>query len=334
LINREDIYQSAEQIIDIADWPVHEDYEVFPIGARDKSLRICPSNSPSFCIAGHRYLFKEAIKSAKDPSKPKFPDQYWSEIIAFKIGRLMKLSIPPVFAAFNSDTGQPGALVEWFTGYPNQASERFTPGGDHMQRLIENYDRDKGRKHNLQTIVLLSKALTQSKWLNSSWIEYWGLCLCYDAVIGNTDRHQENWGILWDDDTKTARFSPYFDNGTSLGHEIPPIKFPKFRSNSDMLDGYIRRGRHQMRWALENDVRLPLIQGVVDYAKEYPSVTPSLIDSLAWSEDELEQSLTQLVSFDIKSPLTEDRAAFVLFLASHRRALLTELLEKLRVEAN
>ena len=203
-----------------------------------------------------------------------------------------------------------------------------------MQRLIENYDRDKGRKHNLQTIILLSKTLTRIKRLNSSWIEYWGLCLCYDAVIGNTDRHQENWGILWDEDTKKARFSPYFDNGTSLGHEIFPIKFPEFRGNSDMLDGYIRRGRHQMRWALDDDVRLPLIQGVVDYAKEYPSVTPSLIDSLAWSEDELEQSLTQLVSFDIESPLTKDRASFVFFLARHRRALLTELLEKLRVEAN
>jgi len=334
LIDRENIHQPAEQIIDIADWPVHEDYEVFPVGARDKSLRVCPDNSPSFCISGHSYLFKEAIKSTKDPSIPKFPDQYWSEIIAFKISRLMKLSTPPAFAAFNSETGQPGALIEWFTGYPNQPVERFTPGGDHMQRLISNYDRVKGREHNLQTIILFSKALNKNKTLTTNWKEYWGLCLCYDALIGNTDRHQENWGVLWDESGTKARFAPYFDNGTSLGHEIFPDKFSAIQNTPDMLNAYIRRGNHQMKWRINDNVRLPLIQGVINYAKKYPEVIPTLIDSLAWDEDKLEQGLTQLLSFDIESPLSEHRAKFVLFLTSHRRMLLTESLERLRDNAH
>ena len=333
MIDREDIFQPAEQVIDIVEWPVHDDYEVFPIGARDKSLRICPvSEAHPFCIGGHRYLFKEAIKSAKDPRQPKFPDQYWSEIIAFKIGRLMNLNVPPAFAAFNSDTDQPGALIEWFTGYPEQHIERFTAGGDHMQRLIKNYDRDKGREHNLATITVFSKALAQHRLLNHDWKEYWGLCLCYDALIGNTDRHQENWGVLWNEHAKTARFTPYFDNGTSLGYEIFPNKFLKLRQNKDMLNAYLRRGRHQMKWEITSEKRLPLMQGVIDYAKEYPQIIPILINSLMWNEADLEEILTQLVSFELKFRLSRDRADFVYFLTVRRRKLLLESLEKLRDE--
>ena len=112
---------------------------------------------------------------------------------------------------------------------------------------------------------------------------------------------------------KTTRFTPYFDNGTSLGHEIFPNKFSKLRENEDMLDAYIRRGRHQMKWAITSEKRLPLMQGVIDYAKEYPQVIPVLINSLMWSEADLEEILTQLVLFELKSPLSRDRAEFRTF---------------------
>lgn len=36
----------------------------------------------------------------------------------------------------------------------------------------------------------------------------------YDALLGNTDRHPGNWGLICSDDT--WRFSPIFDNGADL----------------------------------------------------------------------------------------------------------------------
>lgn len=72
MIDREGVEQGPGQVIDIAGWDIHQEYEVFPVGARDKSLFVCPDPAPfDFCLPRHRYLFKEAIKSAKDPGKPR-----------------------------------------------------------------------------------------------------------------------------------------------------------------------------------------------------------------------------------------------------------------------
>ena len=75
LIDRDGVDQGPDQIIDIADWPMYGDYEVYPVGARDKSLLISPDPAPhTFCLPGHRYLFKEAIKSVKNPGQPRHPE--------------------------------------------------------------------------------------------------------------------------------------------------------------------------------------------------------------------------------------------------------------------
>lgn len=331
MIDRESVHQKNNQIIDISSWNSHGEFEVFPVGARDKSLRICPDTFEfDFCIPKHKYLFKEAIKSAKDPREDRYPDQYWSEIIAFKIGRLMQLSIPPAFVAINSETGEPGSLIEWFTGYSFHIDERYTPGGDYMQAMIEGYDRDKGREHNLNTIFSFSRLLKQHYNLNQDWKEYWGLCLCFDALIGNTDRHQENWGVLWNKSSGNCRFAPFFDNGTSLGHELFPSKFLKTIKDEQMLAAYVRRGCHHMKWNLGERRRLPLIEGVRLYCEKFPNIIQVLVDKLNWKDDTLAEILSELTTFNIKSPLTSERTEFIFKLTQYRKNLLLKTLESVR----
>lgn len=330
MIDRKGIDQGPHQVIDIADWYIYRDYEVFPEGARDKSLRVCPDPAPfDFCLPRHRYLFKEAIKSAQHPGKPRHPDQYWAELIAFRIGRLMGLTLPPVFVAIDSTRDEPGTLNEWFMGYPGAGDERHFPGGDYMQRRIPGYDREKGKEHNLTTIIELSRILERGRWLSHDWQRYWGLCLCFDALIGNTDRHQENWGLIWSEEGPTARFTPYFDNGTSLGHELLPQKMQRMMRDPKELAGYLRRGKHQMRWSRHDRRRLPLIGGVADYCRHFPHIRPILIERLqGWCEDALREMLYRLTQFDLPHPLTSQRAEFIAFLTLTRRARLLRALEK------
>jgi hypothetical protein len=329
MIDREGIYQKPDQIIDIANWNIHQDYEVFPVGAREKSLRVCPVKAPfDFCIPGHRYLFKESIKSAKNPDQSRYPDQYWAEVIAFRIGRMMKLRLPPVFVAIDSTRNEPGTLNEWFLGYPNSPEERFFAGGEYMQRLIPGYDREKGKQHNLMTIIKLSKVLERGKYLSSDWQHYWGLCLCFDALIGNTDRHQENWGLIWSETDHPAKFTPYFDNGTSLGHELQQDKMQSMMRDHHQLACYIRRGCHQMRWHSGDNQRLSLTEGVVRYCEHFPRIRPILIELLAGlCKDEIRQHLHDMTLFDIPHPLTQQRADFVAFLTLKRRDGLLQALE-------
>lgn len=149
-----------------------------------------------------------------------------------------------------------------------------------MQSLIDGFDREKGRLHNLDTVIKFSRALSQHKVLCHSWQEYWGLCFCYDALIGNTDRHQENWGVIWNDKIGTARLTPFFDNGTSLGHELFEKKIRQFSTDQNGLRAYIRKGRHPMKWSLSEDGRPPLIEGVYRICVKYPAIIPLLVDSL------------------------------------------------------
>ena len=41
-----------------------------------------------------------------------------------------------------------------------------------------------------------------------------------DSIIGNTDRHNGNWGFLINKNTKTAIFSPIYDCGSSLNQML------------------------------------------------------------------------------------------------------------------
>jgi hypothetical protein len=52
--------------------------------------------------------------------------------------------------------------------------------------------------------------------------------LCFDALIGGTDRHYNNWGILERaDDSEFIRLAPAFDNGVSLLWKMDEYR-PKF----------------------------------------------------------------------------------------------------------
>jgi hypothetical protein len=312
--------------VDTSAWKTHEDYEVFPIGAREKSLLIAPKIPPPFCLPNHRYLFKQAIKSSNGRGEDKFPDQYWAEVIAYKIGRLMGVEVPPAFVAYNSSTKQPGSLIEWFIGYEDASSEGFIAGGDIMHALIKNYDRKRGQKHNLETIIKFSELGSTKGHVKQNWKEYWGLCLCFDAVIGNTDRHQENWGIIVDEN-RAFKFTPYFDNGTSLGHELQSKKLKKMMADTKMFRAYVSRGQHHMRQAENSEKRLNLIDGTIAYAAQYPDTIPAILSSLDWDDLEFESIILELTSFQISSPLTEERANFIIALTKCRQKLLRDQLE-------
>jgi hypothetical protein len=138
--------------------------------------------------------------------------QIWSEVIAYKIGNLINVRVPRCLVARGRD-GQLGALVEFFYGYPGVlGSPKFIHASDVLQRFIT--DKKLGKPHSVRVNLAICVALKIP-----AAAEWWGKTILFDALIGNTDRHPDNWGFLIYREGGGLRWAlaPAFDNGTSLG---------------------------------------------------------------------------------------------------------------------
>lgn len=319
-MGREGIWldQLSTEPVDIARWRPDEEFAVYPEGARDKSLIYSPDPAPyGFLVADHRYLFKHAFN--------RYPDQFWAEIIAYRIGCLLSVAVPPAFVAWDSDAGTTGALIEWFLDYPGAPVERYVPGGDIMASVIRGYDRKRGRQHNFEAIERYLRVLERGAKIQGDWLDWWCDALLFDALIGNTDRHQDNWGLLWTPGGR-ARMAPVFDNGTSLGHEIIPAKIPGFE-DPERMARYIDRGRHHMRWSIADDRRAPHSALVRHLLERWPDLGPRVGGRLNhFSIEAMRATIMAMMEFAIPVPLTALRAGFVCDLTEARyRALVREL---------
>jgi len=241
----------------------------------------------------------------------------------------MGVEVPPAFAAFNSnDEDRPAALIEWFYEWETEGV-RYVPGSNFMNRMILNFDTRRGTQHNVGTILKLLR-LFEARGLIEEGLNHWGKVFVFDAVIGNTDRHQDNWGVLWlgrgtEIADMRANFSPAFDNGTSLGHEILERNLLSLQ-DSARLEKYILRGRHHAKWSIKDEQRMQHAALVQLYADELPEVRDNIVRCLEVDMGQLEAQLRELCDFDGGIPFTEARCDMVISLLNARIAALSAAL--------
>lgn len=314
--------QGIDQIVDISDWERDEESgEVFPEGSKEKTLYRAPDRQIyKFIIPDHRYLFKL--------SSNRYPEQFWAEIIAYKIGLLIGVDVPPTFAAVNKENNKTGALIEWFFNYPDTITELKVSGLSYMQLLIKDYDSEKGKQHNFQSIKILHSALARKfKW-EMDWLKHWVATLTFDTLIGNTDRHQDNWGIIWlykDNKAFPLRMTPVFDNGTGMGHEILKDKFERFNED-EKISRYVAKGCHHMKWSLYDQKRYSQIEFLEKLIGEYPDKKSVVAKLMKFDTKALEDDIMKLTEFNIPCPLSSERARFIIRLLMFRRERILSML--------
>lgn len=318
------IKQPIKKAVDISNWKKDDEFGIYPEGARDKTLLHSPVySSYEFLIPNHRYLYKHAFG--------RHPDQFWTEIIAYQVGCLLDVPVPPAFVAFDEDNNSCGALIEWFLNYPDQPEERFVAGGDIMVSFISNYDRKKGQQHNFAMVERYLDLLVKNREVDmADWQIYWCDMLLFDALIGNTDRHQDNWGLLWQrlNERLKVRLAPVFDNGTSLGYEILERNMDDFY-NPDRMQGYINKGRHHIRKQLHDEYPTQHIELLESFASKHPAIAGRIKNKLkAFDMHGLRAIITDNTKFEIRIPLTEKRAKFVCHLIESRYLAISERIEK------
>ena len=253
---------------------------------------------------------------------PRYPEQFWAEIIAYKIGILIGIEVPPAFVAVNKRENKTGAVIEWFLNYPGRDIEVKSSGSWYMQQIIKGYDLAKGTQHNFYAVKKLFEALRMGryKW-NINWIEYWVKTLAFDSLIGNTDRHQDNWGIIWkykDKKLSPLRMTPVFDNGTSMGHEILENNFVDFE-NEEKISKYVAKGYHHMKWKIDGSKRFSQVEFLRELLSEYPEMKNVVIGLMGFDVNKLEHDIMELTEFKVPCPLSDKRAKFIVKLLLFRR---------------
>lgn len=304
--------------IDVATWQEDEEWAAYPEGARPKSAHFPPQGPlPTFINPARRYLFKRSVN--------RYPDQFWAEIVAYHIGRQMRIVVPPAYPAINSLTNQCGALIEWFY---EDGKELYVMGGQYMQKLIPHFDRKKGTQHNFHSIRVLFRALQKAGLAQGDWLDGWIRTFLFDAICGNTDRHQDNWGFLVDPTRNRPEFllSPCYDNGTSLGHELFEKHWREWRP--EQWKRYVDRGCPHMKWALESPGR----ERHVDFLKKIGGLSPTgLKQAVAlhlanFDTVVLRDTLTGLSAIEMTIALAPWRADLICRLVELRRNQLLEAL--------
>jgi hypothetical protein len=209
------------------------------------------------------------------------------EIMAYRIGQVMNVPAPPAYVGL-SNREKPGravygALIEWF--YSQE--ERYIAGARLIRPLIPGFDDRTGRQQNLQTILNMPwiRDVPDHEENRRRLVAYWAKILAFDTVIGNTDRHPENWGIILPaemGDTVLLRFSPAFDNGTAMSYEQPEEHFARF-DDEEYAKRYLenaRKARHHMRWSLDDQGDMNFFDFMRRFVLEFPETRESVASRL------------------------------------------------------
>lgn len=131
--------------------------------------------------------------------------------------------------------------------------------GSVLKLNILHYDVADKSAYTFQAI----EGLLQNRFENEDFIKDIIKIIVFDSIIGNEDRHQENWSIIVTNKLvgksslfgrkkavpeTTYSFAPIYDSGSSLGRELTDTKVGQMLKDSVQMEAYINRGQSEIHW--------------------------------------------------------------------------------------
>lgn len=184
------------------------------------------------------WLFKEVREGTGED---------WAEKVAAEVAHLV--GVPAATVELAEFQGRRGCASLSFVD--RRAGEGLIHGNEILAGMVLGYDRGKRfhqSDHTLENIQLAIQRLFPEKAIHDGVLTTLAGYLVLDALIGNTDRHHENWALLLQQVSNDAgvnlmlRVAPSFDHASSLGRELQDAKrFNLLRS--DAVGHYARNGK-------------------------------------------------------------------------------------------
>ncbi|KAA6301603.1 MAG: hypothetical protein EZS26_002209 [Candidatus Ordinivivax streblomastigis] len=248
---------SKVKFIDVSKWK--KELHVHTSGTRNKYILTSDKG-------GDKYYFK---KSLLKPNKD-YKYEFWSEVIASQIGELLGFEVVHYDVAFfDKEIGCISkSVIDW-------NNEELTEGYAFIIEKYPDFQDNFKKAHSFQKIIGSLRTLELEHCIRNI-IDM----IVFDAIIGNTDRHSENWAVIISNKEvidaikevgkkNNYKFSPLYDNGSSLGRELSNEKIENMLNNDSEFDRFINNGKPDIRWNAIHLNHFDLIKTIkLDYGDE------------------------------------------------------------------
>lgn len=207
--------------------------------------------------------------------------EHWAEKIVAEIAALLSIEHAKVELAVCRD--QPGTATESFA----RRGRHLAHGNEVLARKISGYNPDLKRRQFMYTLSNIWASLDRvygddekSKKMKRRIAEY----IVLDALVGNTDRHHENWGLLRrrDGDRWKSRMAPSFDHSSSLGRELLDTRRETLLVENHVGD-YAENARGAIYWSEDEKHGPSPLELVRRATRSYPALFhPALVKLQRW----------------------------------------------------
>jgi hypothetical protein len=274
--------------------------------------------------AGHRSLFKQGRPGT---------GENWAEKVSAELCKLLRIPHAHYDLAIWRD--QPGVVSPSFV--PEDC--RLVLGNELLARLVEGYAQTQYYQqagHTLGRVfaVLRGPAVQASaSWqadpvIRSAAHIFVGY-LMLDALIGNTDRHHENWGLIVGPGHagREAWLAPTFDHASSLGRNESEQRMLERMNTSDpqfSVAGYAKRARSAL-YRSTKDVRpLSTLDAFENARRRFPKVALAWLSRLRELRAESIQEVVEQIPSSFISSTARSFALQVVAANAKRLCLATE----------
>jgi HipA-like C-terminal domain len=228
-----------------------------------------------FLSDGKEWLFKEARPHTGED---------WAEKIAAEVAARVTIEAATVELATCRDRN--GSASRSFIDRTEK--QNLVHGNELLAGQITGYDRNKRQRqsdHTLENIVAtINKLFASNEHIKRGVLTTLASYMVLDALIGNTDRHHENWGLVlaYQSERGTMQLSvaPSFDHASSLGRELSDARRAELLTQGH-VETYVRRGRGGIYLRSEDRHGANPVYLVEVAVRAYPAYFTPTLESLA-----------------------------------------------------
>ncbi|MFV5696860.1 hypothetical protein ACM55H_00700 [Flavobacterium sp. ZT3R17] len=173
---------------DISGW--HKNVHYSTGGSRSKYIALHPETNEEYFFKGSKETPAGEIK---------FPMEFWSEIVSSKIGQFLGFPMLDYNIAYDNKHKQKIGCIS--KSMVLSSKNKLTEGVAYLTGFNSKYIPSQHKTY--YTFQFICNAL--NKFYLGNYINNIIEIIVFDCVIGNSDRHQENWGTI-------AYYQEIFDN--------------------------------------------------------------------------------------------------------------------------